>query len=131
MAEKYVSVSELRKLLGIPSDGQCTGCQFVTLHGCKDDSLRMACEAIDDAPEAVVVDKTEWDKLMFLVEAANNVLESAPKWIPVNERLPEKGQVVLAFGTRSATTGQFRGVATKPNYWWWKGNTTLGAWSLC
>ena len=55
MAEKYVSVSELRKLLGIPSDGQCTGCQFSTFHGCKDDSIQRACEAIDDAPEADVV----------------------------------------------------------------------------
>lgn len=54
MAEKYVSVSELRKLLGIPSDGQCTGCQFSTFHGCKDDSIQRACEAIDDAPEADV-----------------------------------------------------------------------------
>lgn len=46
-----------------------------------------------------------------------------PEWISVKERLPEKGQVVLAFGTRSATTGQFHGVTTKPNYWRWKGNT--------
>ena len=56
MAEKYVSVSELRKLLGIPSDGQCTGCQLSTFHGCKDDSIQRACEAIDDAPEADVVE---------------------------------------------------------------------------
>lgn len=54
MAEKYVSVSELRKLLGIPADGKCSNCQFSTFHGCKDDSLREACEAIDDAPEADV-----------------------------------------------------------------------------
>lgn len=54
MDEKYVSVSELRKLLAIPSDGQCTGCQFSTFHGCKDDSIQRACEAIDDAPEADV-----------------------------------------------------------------------------
>lgn len=54
MAKKYVSVSELRKLLGIPSDGQCTGCQFSALYGCKDDSIQRACEAIDDAPEADV-----------------------------------------------------------------------------
>lgn len=44
-------------------------------------------------------------------------------WISVMERLPKQGDVVLAFGTRSATTGQFRGVTTKPSNWWWKGNT--------
>lgn len=62
MAEKYVSVSELRKLLGVPEDGQCTGCQFSTFHGCKDDSIQRACEAIDDAPEADVrpVMRGEW-----------------------------------------------------------------------
>lgn len=48
-------------------------------------------------PAADVVEKTEWDKLMFLVEAANNVMESAPKWISVKERLPEYGQYVLAY----------------------------------
>lgn len=66
MAEKYVSVTELRKLLGIPTDGQCTGCQFSTFHGCKDDSLRRVCEAIDDAPEAdvrpVMRAHWEWDE---------------------------------------------------------------------
>ena len=46
-----------------------------------------------------------------------------PKWISVEERLPEKGTVVLAFGTRSATTGQFQGVGTAPWFWWWKGHT--------
>lgn len=89
MAEKYVSVSELRKLLGIPTDGDCVGCKFATFHGCKDGPLLRVCEAIDDAPEAVVVEKTEWDKLMFLVDAANQILEAA-KWISVKERLPER-----------------------------------------
>lgn len=63
MANKYLSVTAMRELLGIPLDGQCTGCQFSTFHGCKDDSLRRACEAIDDAPEADVrpVVRGEWE----------------------------------------------------------------------
>lgn len=52
-------------------------------------------EALRDLPTADVVGKEEWDKLMFLVEEANKVLESAPKWISVKERLPEKGISVL------------------------------------
>lgn len=45
-----------------------------------------------------------------------------PKWIPVTERLPEYGQIVLAFGKRHATSGMFRGTTSKPNQWHWKGN---------
>jgi len=45
------------------------------------------------------------------------------KWISVEDRLPEKGAVVLAFGTRSATTGQFQGIGSRPWFWYWKGNT--------
>jgi hypothetical protein len=45
------------------------------------------------------------------------------KWIPVTERLPEYGEIVLAFGKRHATSGMFRGTTSKPNWWHWKGNT--------
>lgn len=46
------------------------------------------------------------------------------KWIPVTERLPEAGEVVLACGKRHATSGMFQGVLrNKPNMWHWKGNT--------
>ena len=46
------------------------------------------------------------------------------KWIPVTERLPEVGEVVLACGKRHATSGMFQGVLrNKPNMWHWKGNT--------
>ena len=45
-------------------------------------------------------------------------------WIPVTERLPEAGEVVLACGKRHATSGMFQGVLrNKPNMWHWKGNT--------
>lgn len=64
-----------------------------------------------------------------LISEASDAIEELvsnadkPKWISVEERLPEKGTVVLAFGTRSATTGQFQGVGTAPWFWWWKGHT--------
>ena len=44
-------------------------------------------------------------------------------WISVKNRLPKPGTVVLAYGTRSATTGTFRGVTTRNDLWWWKGHT--------
>jgi len=48
---------------------------------------------------------------------------NGPRWISVKDRLPEVGKVVLAFGTRSATTGMFQGVGTRNDLWWWKGHT--------
>ena len=50
--------------------------------------------------------------------------EVADGWISVHDRLPEVGKVVLAFGTRSATTGQFKGImANRPDTWMWKNHT--------
>lgn len=44
------------------------------------------------------------------------------KWIPVSERLPEYGKVVLACGKRHATSGQFQGAyPSDPHYWFWRG----------
>lgn len=54
MAGKYVSVSALRELLSIPPDGDCEKCEHHVWHGCYNDELVRACEAIDDAPEADV-----------------------------------------------------------------------------
>ena len=66
MAEKYVSVSALRELLSIPSDGDCEKCNHYKYHGCYNDELVRACEAIDDAPEADVrpVVHAEWEQVM-------------------------------------------------------------------
>ena len=46
------------------------------------------------------------------------------KWIPVTERLPDKGKVVLALGKRHATSGMFQGTSKyDPKLWYWKGGT--------
>ena len=53
-------------------------------------------------------------------------VEHAPtigEWISVEDKLPEVGKVVLAFGTRSATTGMFQGISRRNDLWWWKGHT--------
>lgn len=56
------------------------------------------------------------------------VIDCAPTvggWVSVNDRLPEIGKVVLAFGTRSATTGMFRGtMINRLDVWMWKHNTS-------
>lgn len=57
---------------------------------------------------------------------AGQYVANAPavdRWISVKDRLPEVGKVVLAFGTRSATTGMFQGVSARNDLWWWKGHT--------
>ena len=48
---------------------------------------------------------------------------TAVGWIRVKDKLPKVGKVVLAFGTRSATTGMFQGVSARNDLWWWKGHT--------
>ena len=45
------------------------------------------------------------------------------EWISVKDRLPNVGQIVLAFGKRSATTGMFQGVNKRNELWWWKEHT--------
>lgn len=46
------------------------------------------------------------------------------KWISVKDRLPEKGEIVLACGLRHATSGMFQGASrNNPRWWHWKGNT--------
>lgn len=52
------------------------------------DPIPRLIDSLNAIPAAAVVEKTEWDKLMFLVDAANQILEAA-KWISVDERLPE------------------------------------------
>lgn len=59
-----------------------------------------------------------------IIRGAIYEVDAAPTvngWISVYDRLPEEGRVVLAFGTRSATTGMFQGVrANDPTLWMWK-----------
>lgn len=49
------------------------------------------------------------------------------EWISVDDRLPEKRQVVLAIGKDSKTwdVGMFKGLSPSHNnhVWWWKKNT--------
>lgn len=50
--------------------------------------------------------------------------KDAVKWISVKDRLPEKGEIVLACGKRHATSGMFQGASrNNPKWWHWKGNT--------
>ena len=60
------------------------------------------------------------------IDDAVTYIDEAPtvgEWISVEDKLPEVGKVVLAFGTRSATTGMFQGINKRNNLWWWKGHT--------
>lgn len=65
----------------------------------------------------------EAEQIYYLLTKQSEVVMTLPQWISVNDRLPEVGKVVLAFGTRSATTGMFQGVCKRNDRWWWKKHT--------
>lgn len=73
---------------------------------------------MEDAP---AVDVPHWATEAAYKNGYEQGKKDALKWIPVEERLPEGGQIVLALGLRHATSGMFRGTTSKPNIWHWKG----------
>ena len=83
-----------------------------------------AIKEIDDASDLLESQRNE----IVMLEGAQHVLseimeEQQTKWISVYDRLPEEGKVVLAFGTRSSTTGMFQGARKdRPELWHWKGS---------
>lgn len=84
MAEKYVSVSAMRELLGIQPDGDCEKCEHHRWNGCYNDELVRACEAIDDAPEADVVEVVRCSvcKHVLLEKRADG---TSVYWCPVHK----------------------------------------------
>ena len=80
-------------------------------------------DEFDGAPGIIKVLNKVYDKLERLQPQKPVVSPTVGGWISVKDRLPEVGKVVLAFGTRSATTGMFQGVGTRNDLWWWKGHT--------
>lgn len=57
-----------------------------------------------------------------------NVLTAQPKWISVEERLPEEGEKVIVCGLKNGIqVGAFRGLIgpMRNCKWWWKKNTVL------
>ena len=83
-----------------------------------------AAKEIDDIAHLLINQKNE----ILMLEGAQHVIseimeEQQTKWISVYDRLPEEGKVVLAFGTRSSTTGMFQGTQkNRPELWHWKGS---------
>ena len=79
-------------------------------------------------------DEFYWEHKMESVpfNAVISILKNLPsaqpeRWIPVTERLPKEGQVVLITNEKgNVKHGQYRGVypSNKVNWWWWKKNTT-------
>ena len=62
------------------------------------------------------------------IEALSKTETTTPRWISVEERLPEKNQIVVAVESgRTWDYGQFRGLAYRggdKRKWNWKNNTT-------
>lgn len=96
---RLIDADALLDYIGIAHDSACSKCKHS--NDCRKYNMYTRndiCQMVDDMP-------------------------TVGSWISVNERLPEVGRVVLAFGTRSATTGMFQGVNKRNDLWWWKGHT--------
>ena len=92
-----------------PFDDSCESCRYKESNICHLESL--ADHLI--ANGVTVADGKDTDV------PDNNV---GNKWIPVTERLPDKGKVVLALGKRHATSGMFQGTSKyDPKLWHWRG----------
>lgn len=69
--------------------------------------------------------------VLELLDAADTIeaLEAAqPKWISVEDRLPDVGEKVMVCGVKNGMqVGTFRGISRhgKSRKWWWKKNTIL------
>ena len=98
---RLVDIDALRKDFKVAE--RCEDCQQRHCNADVVFSRRDVCGILDDAP---IIDT-----------------QSTTQWVSVKDRLPEVGKVVLAFGTRSATTGMFQGINKRNDLWWWKGHT--------
>ena len=91
-----------------------------------------------DLADAICYAMRDWDDYMdecretetppvdsfedFIADGVLSAGYRKQRWIPVTERLPEYGKVVLACGKRHATSGQFQGAyPSDPHYWLWRG----------
>jgi len=79
----------------------CEGCEHLKIHGCCYEELPLSdfCSAIDEQP----------------------TIDAEPRWIPVEERLPEYEKIVLVCGVK----GGVYTAMLKTDGWngWWKMNT--------
>lgn len=68
-----------------------------------------------------------WEEQNKALHMAIEALSAEAEWIPVSERLPKKGEVVLITnGKGNVRCGQYRSehdVRGDTHYWWWKGKT--------
>lgn len=65
---------------------------------------------------------------LFCTMHALEALAAQPKWISVDERLPDVGEKVMVCGVKNGMqVGAFRGLSHpgENRKWWWKKNTIL------
>ena len=111
-------LTEYYRVLKILQDLKTIVTSFLPEH-----CIDFAAKEIDDIAHLLINQKNE----ILMLEGAQHVMseimgELQTKWISVHDRLPEEGKVVLAFGTRSSTTGMFQGTQKdRPELWYWKG----------
>ena len=103
-------MTDREKLIALIKEGECGALGREDCSYCKYDGE-------DDCSYQLLADVLLANGVTF---ATDNYVGG--KWIPVTERLPEYGEIVLAFGKRHATSGMFRGTGLRPSQWEWKGN---------
>lgn len=119
MASDYIS----REAAINTQERRCLGCP-VNRQLCYKCAVTTTTKQLLELPAADVVDKAEWDKLLVLVEEANKITE-AGRWIPVSERLPEEGDVVLC----STWSTVYCGYANSRGSFYVANNTMYDAWT--
>ena len=68
-------------------------------------------------------------RICELTEKVAQLEAAQPKWISVDERIPDVGEKVMICGAKNGMqVGAFRGLLNPGNirkWWWWKKNTIL------
>ena len=109
---------EIKKGLECCTHATCNGCPYAE-DGCTSNREKI------DALEYIQQLERYFGEL---AEYAAQLEEEQPKWISVEERLPDAGEKVMVCGVKNGIqVGAFSGITRygKNRRWWWKKNTIL------
>ena len=109
---------EIKKWLECCTHGTCNSCPYF---GDECDSDR---EVIDTLEYIQQLER----KIGELTEKVAQLEAAQPKWISVEERIPDVGEKVMVCGVKNGMqVGAFRGLSHPGGNrkWWWKNNTIL------
>ena len=109
---------EIKKGLEYCTHGTCNSCPYF---GDECDSDREVIDTLE------YIQQLE-NHIGELTEKVAQLESAQPKWISVEERLPDAGEKVIVRGVKNGMqVGAFSGITRheKNRRWWWKKNTIL------